>query len=107
MSNRIRHCVECPKCRTHYLIAFSPYSNGSFLLRTVAGSSEEYTLHCFCEGALFPSVWKWCEAKPCEVSKGAHSRGYGMLDEVWPVTRRSPLAPPPLEDGPKQRTTSI
>ncbi|HZD09509.1 MAG TPA: hypothetical protein VE176_14735, partial [Candidatus Limnocylindrales bacterium] len=41
---RIRHCVECPKCLTRYLIAFSPYSNGSYLVPTVYGSSEEYIL---------------------------------------------------------------
>ena len=26
---RIRHCAECPKCGTRYLIAGSPYRNGS------------------------------------------------------------------------------
>lgn len=98
MSSRVRHCVECPKCRTCYLIAFSPYGNGSFLVHTWAGSSEEYTLYCFCEGAHFPSVWKWLKAKPCEVSKSAHDRGYGTLDEVWSITRRPPLELSPPEE---------
>jgi hypothetical protein len=48
MRAHIRRCVECPKCRTRYLIGFSPYANGSSLLPTAVGSSEEYTLYCAC-----------------------------------------------------------
>ena len=88
MSIRIRHCVECPKCRTRYLIAFTPYRNGAFLVRTGGGSSEEYTLYCFCDGAHLPNIWKWREARPCEVSKAAHDRGYGTRDEIWAITRQ-------------------
>ncbi|HEV3305646.1 MAG TPA: hypothetical protein VGZ91_04325 [Candidatus Sulfotelmatobacter sp.] len=29
--------------------------------------------------------------KACEVSKSAHSRGYGTLDEIWPIS-------PPAQD---------
>jgi len=32
MGYRIRHCVECPKCLTRYLVACSPYRNGSYLV---------------------------------------------------------------------------
>ena len=85
MSFRIRHCVECPKCHTCYLIGFSPYSNGAYLVRAGAGSSEECTLHCFCEGAYFPSCWRWREVKACAVSKAAHDRGYGTVEEIWPI----------------------
>jgi hypothetical protein len=88
MSPRVRHCVECPKCHVCYLIAFSPYSNGAFLVPTAAGVSEEYTLYCFCGGAQFPNTWKWREVKVCEVSKEAHYRGFGTLDEVWQLTRQ-------------------
>jgi hypothetical protein len=28
---------------------------------------------------------RWCEAKACKVSKAAHERGYGTLDEILPV----------------------
>src|SRR5271168_1667164 len=93
MPLRIRHCVECPRCNTCYLIASSPYSNGAYLLRTGAGSSEEYALYCFCEGAEHPSRWRWREVKVCEVSKAAHSRGYGTLDEIRPSTRQPPDEP--------------
>jgi hypothetical protein len=31
-----------------------------------------------------PNRWRWSEVKACEVSKAAHERGYGTLDEVWP-----------------------
>ena len=86
MSLRVRQCVECPKCRTCYLIAFSPFENGSYLVRTSTASQEEYALYCFCEGARVRS--RWCEAKPCEVSRAAYIRGYGTLDEIWPIRRQ-------------------
>ena len=88
MSSRIRHCVECPECRTFYLIAFSPYSNGSYLVRTGSDSSEEYTLYCFCDGTQLARTWKWRQPKACEVSTAAHNRGYGTLDECWPLNRQ-------------------
>ncbi|MFZ0732773.1 MAG: hypothetical protein WAM79_10660 [Candidatus Sulfotelmatobacter sp.] len=92
MSLRVRHCVECPKCHTRYLIAFSPYSNGAYLVRTGSSPFDEYTLYCFCQGLRLPSVSKWRRAKACEVSKPAHDRGYGALDEIWPI------ASPPADE---------
>src|SRR5690242_12562012 len=93
MSVRRRHCVECPGCHTWYLVAFTPYKNGSYLVRTAHGANEEYTLYCFCEGAaLPPRSWKWCTTRSCEVSKQAHHRGYGSPQEVWPVREQSPGA---------------
>ncbi len=81
MSLRIRHCVECPKCHTCYLIAFSPYRNGSCVVREGAGA-KEYILYCFCEGGLASNRGRWADVKACVVSKAAHDRGYGTLDEV-------------------------
>jgi hypothetical protein len=92
MPTRVRHCVECPKCHTCYLVGFSPYSNRAYLV-TTRGGSDEYTLYCFCEGAHLPNIWKWAKAKPCDVSKAAHKRGYGTLDEIWPLSRQ------PLHDS--------
>lgn len=89
MSSRIRHCVECPRCHTYYLIASSPYSNGAYIVPTGAGS-EEYTLYCFCEDKQLPHIGKWQLAIACDVSKAAHRQGYGTLHEVWPITRRAP-----------------
>jgi hypothetical protein len=86
---RIRHCVECPKCHTRYLISLSPYRNGSYLLATMDGSPEEYTLYCSCSRTAAASVWKWNEVKACEVSKSAYDRGYGTFDEVVPIDDRS------------------
>ena len=99
MSSRIRHCIECPTCHTCYLIGFSPYRNGSYLVRTGCDSSEEYTLYCFCNGGQLPRTWKWREARACEVTKAAHLRGYGTLDECWPIKRQ--LAHTPLFDAMK------
>ena len=87
MSLRVRHCVECPKCKTWYLIAFSPYTNGAYLVRAGEGSGQEYTLYCLCDGADPPTRWRWCEVKTCEVVKPAHERGYGSRDEIWPIKR--------------------
>jgi hypothetical protein len=87
---RIRHCVECPKCLTRYLIAFSPYSNGSFLVPTVYGSSEEYILYCCCRGLPVVSPWRWGETKAYEVSHEAYDRGYGTPEEILPLTNQPP-----------------
>jgi len=92
MSFRIRHCVECPKCCTRYLIGFSPYRNGSFLVSFVAGSLEEYTLFCSCGRPAIHSRWRWSELKTYAVSNRAYDRGYGPPEEIVPVNneRRSP-----------------
>jgi len=91
MPSRIRHCVECPRCHIFYLIGFSPYRNGSHLVRTGEGPSEQYSLHCFCEGAQ--RLRKWLIVRTCEVSKVAHDRGYGTPDEVSPTVHRPPHEP--------------
>ena len=87
MSLRIRHCIECPKCKTWYLISFSPYKNGAYLVRAGDGSDQEYTLYCFCEGGSLANRRRWCEVRTCEVLKPAHQRGYGSPDEIWPIKR--------------------
>jgi len=83
--SRVRHCVECPKCGTRYLIAFSPYRNGSYLVPTVYGSSGEYTLYCSCCAPRAVSRWRWNETKACEVTKAAYQRGYGNSEEILAV----------------------
>jgi hypothetical protein len=84
---RIRHCVECPKCFTRYIVSFSPYRNGSYLI-TTDGSSEEYALHCSCSRAS--AISRWREVKTCAVSKEAYDRGYGAPDEITPITNEQP-----------------
>jgi hypothetical protein len=71
----IRHCVECPYCQTRYLLGFSPYSNGSYLLPVGNNLPEEWSLYCAC-GAR-PSRWHWSDLKKYTVSGQAHDRGYG------------------------------
>jgi hypothetical protein len=87
MPHRIRHCVECPKCLTQYLIGFSPYSNRSYLVPSVVGSSEEYTLYCSCR--VPHTVSRWSRVRSCRVSKAAYSRGYGTPEEVAPVSNQT------------------
>jgi hypothetical protein len=87
---RIRHCVECPECLTRYLIAFSPYSNGSYLVPTVFGSSEGYILYCCCSGLPVVSPWRLRETKACEVSHQAYDRGYGTPEEIFLLTNQHP-----------------
>jgi len=86
--SRIRHCVECPKCRTRYLISLSPYRNGSYLIPTINGSFEEYALYCSCTGAIVASRWRWSEVKKCEISTAAYDRGYGTPDEIMPINNQ-------------------
>jgi len=83
--SRIRHCVECPKCLTRYLISFSPYHNGSYLIRTVEGSSDEYALYCSCRKSTAASLWRWHEVKICAVSSAAYDRGFGTPAEIVPI----------------------
>jgi hypothetical protein len=90
MPVRIRHCVECPKCGTRYLIAFSPYSNGSCLVPTVPGSSDEYTLYCSCGTPPACSRWKWSEVRTYTVSKTAHDRRFGTPEEIVPRCDQPP-----------------
>jgi hypothetical protein len=83
--SRIRHCVECPKCLTRYLIPFSPYRNGSYAIPIVEGSLEEYALYCSCRRGTVASLWRWSEMKTCEVSNAAYDRGYGTQEEIVPL----------------------
>jgi hypothetical protein len=84
----IRRCVQCSKCLTRYLIGFSPYRNGAYLVATAHGSSDEYTLYCSCCQPPAPAQWKWSEMKPCAVAKAAHERGYGSCEEIVPVAEK-------------------
>ena len=95
MGNRLRHCVECPRCRMRYLVASSPYGNGSRLVQIVPGSTDEYVLYCACGTPAVASRWKSNEMNVCEVSKAAHSRGYGMSDEIYVIhSGRKTTVPP-------------
>lgn len=83
---RIRHCVECPKCLTRYLVSCSPYENGSYLLPAIEGCRSEYLLYCRCKAPA--SRWNSSEFKNCQVSKAAFDRGYGTAEEI--VVSRAP-----------------
>lgn len=87
MARRVRHCVECPKCFTRYLIGFSPYQNGSYLLPTARGSHTEWTLYCSCGSPASSSRWSCDDLRPYEVSGSAHVRGYGPPDEIVRLRR--------------------
>ena len=91
MGYRLRHCVECPRCCTRYLVGFSPYRNGSYLVPLSHGSWEAWTLYCACRSPHISSRWNSDELKTCEVSSSAHHRGYGPPDEVVALPRRVPL----------------
>jgi len=82
MTRRIRHCVECPKCRTRYLIGASPYANGAYLV-TPLGDLESHTLYCPCGRSAFTS--RWSESKTYIISNPAYDRGYGSPDEIFPA----------------------
>ena len=85
----VRHCVECPKCHTRYLIGFSPYRNGASLVRIGARLSDEYVLYCSCSNPAVSSRWHGDQIKKYQVSKAAHSRRYGTPEEIRAVTHRS------------------
>lgn len=83
---RVRHCVECPKCRIRYLPGFSPYRNGAYLVPLTDNLPTEWTLYCSCRTPHVASLWCWSELKQYAVSSEAHRRGYGTPDEIWDVT---------------------
>lgn len=91
MPVRIRHCVECPKCLTRYLIASSPFRNGSYVIPAAPYLSKDYTLSddyilfCACGNPRFASRWHGSAFKSCKVSKAAYQRGYGTWEEIVPV----------------------
>lgn len=89
MADRIRHCVECPECRTRYLIGFSPYSNGSWLVSLPSNALEEYRLFCSCCRPAVCSAWKRNELASYAVSSRAHARGYGSPEEIWPFRQEA------------------
>jgi hypothetical protein len=82
MTLRMRHCVECPKCHTRYLIGFSPYRNGARLVPLVAGVWEQWILYCSCGRPPTSSRWSASELKMYVVSDQAHGRGYGPPAEI-------------------------
>src|SRR5215470_18910715 len=79
---RIRHCVECPRCRTRYLLSFSPYRNGSYLMPVSGGLPAEWILYCSCSKPQASSRWGWEELKTYEVCSQAYRRRYGSPDEI-------------------------
>lgn len=85
MRSLIRRCVECSRCRTRYLVGFSPYWNGAYLLPTRSGAFDTYALYCSCSRLSGPSLWRWNDMMPCAVAKPAYSRGYGTFDEIVPL----------------------
>jgi hypothetical protein len=89
MTHRVRHCIECPKCRTRYLVGFSPYDNGSYLLPLIVGFAEEWTLYCSCGQPHVASRWCWNELNMYAVSHRAHERGYGSPDEIGMLRKKS------------------
>lgn len=109
--SRIRHCVECPRCLTLYLVSFSPYRNGSYLIPTMIGSQEEYALYCSCRNGAVATLCKWSEVKSCEVVNAAYFRGYGTHEEIMPISDAPQEAwridvAKYLEDGPMERRRS-
>ena len=79
---RIRHFVECPSCRTRYLLSFSPYRNGSRLVAAVPGACDDYILYCSCSRGSLGSRIRSNEVKRCDVSREAYRRGYGTAKEI-------------------------
>jgi hypothetical protein len=82
MGRCIRHCVECSRCSTRYLIGFSPYPNGSYLVPLVEGAWEEWILYCSCAQPHSSSRYSWSELKMYAVCSQAHGRGYGRPEEI-------------------------
>jgi hypothetical protein len=106
MPSRLRHCIECPECNTRYLIGFSPYNNGSYLVSPSSEFLQEYKLVCSCCRPAVCSRWKSSELQTYGVSNQAFARGYGSADEVWLYEnggKASERFPPPDAAGDANR----
>ncbi len=86
MGFRLRHCIECPECRTRYLIGFSPYCNGSHLTLVWLESREECRLVCACCRPAACSQRGRRELEMYRVSYRAYKRGYGTPEEIRMLT---------------------
>jgi hypothetical protein len=93
MNHRVRHCVECPECRTRYLVGFSPYRNGSYLLPVLPEISVEWILYCACAKLPVRSRWHGEELNRYAVSRQAYHRGYGSSEEVVLLMERGRRLP--------------
>lgn len=82
---RVRQCVECPRCRTRYVISRNPYNNGSYVIPAVKGSCDEYLLYCSCSGRSVSCRSESSEVILCYVPRADYERGYGRAREITPV----------------------
>jgi hypothetical protein len=82
MASRIRHCLECPACSTRYVIGFSPYDNGSYIVSNPPGGVDLLKLYCSCGNS---DGFRLSELKTYAVSESAYPRGYGSPDEIVTV----------------------
>lgn len=87
MPLRIRHCIECPECRTRYVIGLSPYGNGAYLLAQCEGTCERYTLLCSCGEPFSISRLSASVVARYVVPPVAYKRGYGSPEEVVALAR--------------------
>ena len=83
--SRVRHCIECPKCLTRYVVSRTPYANGAYVIPAVEGSRDEYILYCSCDSRSVRCLWKSSEVMLCHVMTAAYDRGYGTAREITPV----------------------
>src|SRR5437764_12446934 len=80
--NRIRYCVQCRKCRLRYVVAASPYGNGSCRVGNAAAGDEEYLLYCSCCTPPACTRLNASDVMRCAVSSEAYNRGYGTAEEI-------------------------
>ena len=97
MSVRVRHCVECPKCRIRYLMGFSPYRNGSSLVPSASGTSDAWVLYCCCQNPQASSLWAWEEIRRYAVATAAYRRRYGSADEITALADDDRVSPSLLQ----------
>ena len=72
-----------------YLVGFSPYKNGSYLVPIAREVWDEWTLYCSCGVPHHSSRWNGSELKLYDVGNQAHHRGYGPPEEIVCIGRSS------------------
>ena len=75
MAHRTRHLCRVSEMPHPYLIGFSPYGNSSYLVPSVVGSLDRYT--------LYRSLQKSMRSQPLEPGEGLSGLECRLYPWVW------------------------
>ena len=87
MAHRTRHLCRVSEMPHPVSDRLQPYGNSSYLVPSVVGSLDRYTLYRSCRSPC--AVSRWNQVRACQVSNAAYTRGYGTPEEAALVTTQT------------------